>query len=351
VSHLKQRKEKSCLNCNATINGRYCSICGQENLEPQESVWHLIVHFFNDITHFDGKFFSSVKYVVTKPGFLSSEYIAGRRMSYLNPVRFYVFTSFIFFLILFSFFIKEGDINLGVNDGNTFSKKDSLELIKDLKEVGLDSSKMKNEISKYVDSVILEAKKDTVKRKSSMFHIADFRDRKEYDSLSNIGKVKDGFLKKMLMHKQFQMQQKYGDDAEKQSEALKENVMHYTPQVLFLTLPFFALLLKILYVRRKKYYYVAHAIFTIHFYIFIYIQLLLINIFNKLSNIHYLSWLNIVVIILSVSIVYYLYRAMRVFYEQSRRKTILKIIILTFSLVFLFLFFMILLFGFSLYKM
>jgi hypothetical protein len=351
VSHLKQRKEKSCLNCNATINGRYCSICGQENLEPQESVWHLIVHFFNDITHFDGKFFSSVKYVVTKPGFLSSEYVAGRRMSYLNPVRFYVFTSFIFFLILFSFFIKEGDINLGVNDGNTFSKKDSLELIKDLKEVGLDSSKMKNEISKYVDSVILEAKKDTVKRKSSMFHIADFRDRKEYDSLSNIGKVKDGFLKKMLMHKQFQMQQKYGDDAKKQSEALKENVMHYTPQVLFLTLPFFALLLKILYVRRKKYYYVAHAIFTIHFYIFIYIQLLLINIFNKLSNIHYLSWLNIVVIILSVSIVYYLYRAMRVFYEQSRRKTILKIIILTFSLVFLFLFFMILLFGFSLYKM
>jgi hypothetical protein len=351
VSHLKQRKEKSCLNCNAVINGRYCSICGQENLEPQESVWHLIVHFFNDITHFDGKFFSSVKYVVTKPGFLSSEYVAGRRMSYLNPVRFYVFTSFIFFLILFSFFIKEGDINLGVNDGNTFSKKDSLELIKDLKEVGLDSSKMKNEISKYVDSVILEAKKDTVKRKSSMFHIADFRDRKEYDSLSNIGKVKDGFLKKMLMHKQFQMQQKYGDDAEKQSEALKENVMHYTPQVLFLTLPFFALLLKILYVRRKKYYYVAHAIFTIHFYIFIYIQLLLINIFNKLSNIHYLSWLNTVVIILSISIVYYLYTAMRVFYEQSRRKTILKIIILTFSLVFLFAFFMILLFGFSLYKM
>jgi Protein of unknown function (DUF3667) len=102
VSHLKERKEKNCLNCQTEIVGRYCHKCGQENLEPKETVWHLVQHFFNDITHFDGKFFETVKFLLKRPGFLSLEYMRGRRMAYLNPIRMYVFTSAIFFIILFS---------------------------------------------------------------------------------------------------------------------------------------------------------------------------------------------------------------------------------------------------------
>ena len=102
MSHLKERKEKNCLNCQATLFGRYCHVCGQENLEPKETVWHLIQHFFNDITHFDGKFFSTVKYLLRKPGFLSTEYVAGRRATYLNPIRMYVFTSAFFFIVLYA---------------------------------------------------------------------------------------------------------------------------------------------------------------------------------------------------------------------------------------------------------
>src|SRR4029079_8070293 len=89
------------------IHGRYCHVCGQQNLEPKESVWHLVSHFFNDITHFDGKFFTTLKYLLLKPGFLSREYIKGRRSSYLDPVRMYVFTSAIFFLLFFAFFYSE----------------------------------------------------------------------------------------------------------------------------------------------------------------------------------------------------------------------------------------------------
>ena len=103
MSHFKERKSKSCLNCNAEVYDRFCGVCGQENIEPQESVFHLFKHFFEDITHFDGKFFTSVKYLLTKPGHLTREYEAGRRLSYLNPVRFYIFTSFLFFLIMFTF--------------------------------------------------------------------------------------------------------------------------------------------------------------------------------------------------------------------------------------------------------
>jgi hypothetical protein len=351
VSHLKQRKEKHCLNCNAVTHGRYCSVCGQENLEPQETVWHLITHIFNDITHFDGKFFSSLKYIVTKPGFLSAEYVAGRRMAYLNPVRFYLFTSFLFFLILFSFFMNGKGSNGIVFDDRVIPKKDSLNLIDDFKEEGLDSNQIKRRVASYIDSVRLIPKKNRKGNNNAIFHFEDYKDRHEYDSLTKAGKIDAGFFERKLLEKQFQLQEKYGEDRGKQVEALKENITHYTPQILFLSLPFFALLLKLFYIRRKKFYYVAHVIFTIHFYIFVYIQILLINIVSKIADITAIGLIHDLTILLGLGIIYYGYRAMRTFYEQSRGKTIAKLIILTIALVFLFIFFATLLIGFSLYKM
>ncbi len=71
MSHSKERHEKICLNCNAELTGRYCHVCEQENIEPKETVWGLVSHFFYDITHFDGKFFSTARYLITKPGFFT----------------------------------------------------------------------------------------------------------------------------------------------------------------------------------------------------------------------------------------------------------------------------------------
>lgn len=350
MSHLKQRKEKSCLNCNALINGRYCSICGQENLEPQESVWHLIVHFFNDITHFDGKFFSSVKYVVTKPGFLSSEYVAGRRMSYLNPVRFYVFTSFIFFLILFSFFIKEEDLKLNEKTVAGMSRHDSIKLQESIKE--LDTTLTENIINKKNFTISFDsARKNSNNEGFTFFRISDYRDRKQFDSLNKLGLVKEGFLKRAFIDKQFHLKEKYGNDKVKTLNALVDACLSVVPQILFLSLPFFALILKLLYVRRTKYYYVAHIIFTIHFYIFVYIQVLLINFISNIAKITNQGWLYDLSIVFGLGIFYYMYRAMRNFYEQGRWKTLVKLCILSIFLIFLFSFFAILLFGFSIFKM
>ena len=102
MSHRPERKEKNCLNCGTTVQGKYCQVCGQENAEPKETFWGMVTHFFYDITHFDGKFFTTLKDLLFLPGFLSAEYMKGKRMSYLNPIRMYVFTSAIFFLIFFS---------------------------------------------------------------------------------------------------------------------------------------------------------------------------------------------------------------------------------------------------------
>jgi len=77
-----------------------------ESVEQKETFWGLINHFVYDVTHFDGKFFDTTKYLLFRPGFLALEYFRGRRAGYLNPIRMYVFTSAFFFIIFFSFIVQ-----------------------------------------------------------------------------------------------------------------------------------------------------------------------------------------------------------------------------------------------------
>src|SRR6476661_5366986 len=102
VSHQRERKEKNCLNCGTTVIDRYCHHCGQENVETRESFWSLARHFIYDILHFDGGFFNTMKYLLTRPGYVARQYAEGKRVTYLHPIRMYLFTSAVFFLIFFA---------------------------------------------------------------------------------------------------------------------------------------------------------------------------------------------------------------------------------------------------------
>jgi hypothetical protein len=387
VSHLKERKEKHCLNCNAVTHGRYCSVCGQENLEPQESVWHLITHTFNDITHFDGKFFISLKYIVTKPGFLSSEYLRGKRKTYLDPIRFYLFTSAFFFFIIFSFFANKGNKSSPIKINNREDiKSDSIKIIKKLYAAGVDSSKIQNilntsgidslvalndsiniltklryagidslalstmlkkygidSLDKYydnLDSLGLNRNYDI-----NMFSESNYPTIEAYDSLDKLGKLHHIKIEKYYIRKQLNFRKKYNYNSKLVNKAMADTMFSLIPQVLFLSLPFFAFLLQILYSRQKKFYYVSHIIFTLHFYIFVFIDFLFINIIGALSGLKYLGWLEAVAVFMGFYIFYYLYKALRNFYEQRRGKTILKYLILLFSLFILFVLLLVILFG------
>jgi hypothetical protein len=84
------------------VTGKFCQNCGQENIEVKETFFQILYHFIEDITHFDGKLIKTLKYLITKPGFLTKEYVTGKRASYIHPIRMYLFISAIFFLFIFS---------------------------------------------------------------------------------------------------------------------------------------------------------------------------------------------------------------------------------------------------------
>jgi hypothetical protein len=334
LSHGKERKENNCLNCNAIVQGKFCHICGQENKEPKESALQLVTHFFEDITHFDGKFFSSLKLLLFKPGFLSTEYMVGRRASHLNPIRMYVFASAIFFLIFFSIFhydAKEKKTTLVNNVPLTeIIKMDSAKykvfvdtLIKS--DTSLKFAYDKIKYLKYIDSI---------SGKGFSIGPSKYKSKAEYDSALAHGK-KHNWVERQLTYKQIEIKEKYKDNNSGVKSAFVNALLHSLPQLLFISLPLFALLLKLLYYRQKKYYYVNHAIFTIYLFVFVFITLLFVFGLNKIQHFQYLHWVSYVSGFLIFLIFFYNYKAMRHFYQQRRAKTILKFCLLHFFNLFI----------------
>ena len=352
MSRLKERLEKNCLNCHAEVQGRFCHQCGQENIEPKETVWHLITHFFNDITHFDGKFFSSLKYLIAKPGFLSSQYMIGRRASYINPIRMYVFTSAIFFFIFFSVIKIDNEAIVKTDmNGKTFEQieaMDSLAFDAFTKNVNTADNKpalpmSRAEFKKYFDS--------SAKNGNIQFTSGQYKSRAEYDSLILSGKKKDSWFKRQLIYKNIEINEKFKGDKQAIISTFTNTLLHSLPQMLFILLPIFAGILKLLYSRRKNYYYVNHGIFSIHLYIFSFISMLVIFGLAKLNNT--LNWgvISFIEVMLCFGIFFYLYKAMHNFYKQSRAKTVIKFLMLCFSVLMAVVFLFIVFVFFSLFKL
>jgi hypothetical protein len=88
-----------CQNCRHALTGPYCSNCGQHDVDYHRSFWHIVEDGIEGFFHLDGKFFKSIGYLFTRPGFLTNEFIAGKRARYSNPLRFYIFASFVFFAV------------------------------------------------------------------------------------------------------------------------------------------------------------------------------------------------------------------------------------------------------------
>lgn len=324
MSHGKEREEKVCLNCGeAPLYDRYCHHCGQQNLEPKQTVWHLLVHFFNDITHFDGKFFSTMKLLLQKPGFLSDEYVKGRRMKYLDPVRMYIFISAVFFIAFYNILKPPAP--------PTLKEKPLLDYIDTLRIKENDEG-----FSLFMEAVPGYDKKATI---LNVDHILE-HGREYYDSVQKLLPVadRDKGLSRLISLKTIDIYQAY--DANPYNFVPNAIIIfqHSFSKIFFITLPLFALLLYILNIRhRKKLYYVAHAIFSIHYYC---VAFLFLSVMLSLFAFDYFYTqvlFKIVVYTITAGMLIYLYIAMLKFYRQHWFKTFTKFLILSAGFSFIFL--------------
>jgi hypothetical protein len=88
-----------CPNCGTLRVGNYCSSCGQKALPLRPTVHYFAHELTHELLHIDGKIFRSLRLLLTRPGFLTREIFAGRRASYMSPIRLYLIASVVAFAI------------------------------------------------------------------------------------------------------------------------------------------------------------------------------------------------------------------------------------------------------------
>ena len=86
-----------CANCGAALAGAFCSRCGQKHWgEHGWSLGHFLHELFHEFTHVDSSILGTFRMLV-RPGELTAQYLAGRRIAFVNPIRLYLLTTAVFF--------------------------------------------------------------------------------------------------------------------------------------------------------------------------------------------------------------------------------------------------------------
>lgn len=325
MTKYKLRKSQTCLNCGSNVDQRFCPNCSQENVEIRKSFAYLFVHFFEDLTHYDNKFWLTTRYNLFRPAYLSSAYLSGKRLSYLEPFRYYLFLSFICFFIIS---IIPRDIVREKRRSNYDDKRNEKVGLK-RKDINRYDISDLNEISIHFNA---NSRVDNYKFIDLYFGYNGLSI-KEFDSIENLlpDSEKDSYVSNLLTRKVISLRDHY-DNSEiinKFDESFRSNL----PKALLIIMPIFAFLLWIFHNKKKRYYF-DNGIFTIHYFCFI---LLVISITYLINSIIFLiigDPFGITIFTINIIgycwMIFYFFIAHYRFYGESKIISFLKCSILLF---------------------
>src|SRR5438094_10113712 len=86
-----------CENCGAELQGHWCAQCGQPAIEYRRCFRYVVTDLLNEFLNWDSKFFTTIALLILKPWRLTNEFLAGKRVRYVNPLRLYLLASILFF--------------------------------------------------------------------------------------------------------------------------------------------------------------------------------------------------------------------------------------------------------------
>ncbi|MGK5053197.1 DUF3667 domain-containing protein [Janthinobacterium sp. RB2P8] len=210
----------TCHNCDTHAPGNFCSACGQATTLHVPSAREFLHEFVAHYVALEGKLWRTLALLLFRPGALSNEYLSGRRVRYVEPLRVYLTFSILFFAIL------------------KFSSPD----------VFLTVHSQQAQVSAHGPGQIAENKPSTM-------HI------------SILGQTP-------TLPRQWQDFEQL-PTTEKQ-KLVVDSFFHYAPYALFCLMPLFALFLKILYLDSGRRY-GEHFLFALHTNAFAFITMALMS--------------------------------------------------------------------------
>src|SRR5687768_15210899 len=88
----------ACLNCGTGLAGPFCGSCGQKARQPDPTFTEFVRETTQDLVNWDGRIPSTIKTLFAKPGALTLDFLRGRRVRWLPPLRVYLICSVAYFV-------------------------------------------------------------------------------------------------------------------------------------------------------------------------------------------------------------------------------------------------------------
>jgi len=296
---------RQCPNCGTPLSGPYCSACGQEDHSLAVPLHRLILDFLSDNFQFDSRVGRTLGLLLFRPGRLTREYLSGRRQSHIPPVRLYLFVTILFFLTVG--FLPFSGVHVGVRTlgGKTLVAPGAVTHAGGMPAAAGSAAAP---LSSTTDIGRLIAQRIAASGRTKSPAAASVGESARKFWLPRIKALQD--------HPGEFMKRFWGN----------------MPKVLFFLIPIFALLLKLLYLPRKRYY-SEHLIFALHYHSALFIYLLAVVLLLLLTQVtspilgSILRWCCLALGIWSVI---YVFPAMRVAYADTWFRAVSRGLVLWF---------------------
>jgi len=318
---LTTSSNKICDNCKQPLGGQFCGQCGQNSESTLKYFWSVVLHLLDDIFSFDSRASRTIWPLMFRPGFLTNEYIAGRRVHYVPPLRLYLFISIVFFISLNFFTVTEStmsnkediaQLNTQISQFEEYvnqqltaeeqSNKHQLisEMKIQMKQIGTNISLKHKGYVVLMQKILstelaisqkeqLSAKKMEKLKKNHLVWKNLIEDHEEIDSGVSFSNNEDGsFTFDWLSDESNKKLDNFTKTIEKKTEessfeTLFKQAISKLPQLMFVLLPLFAVLLKIMYLFSKRLY-LEHLTVALHSHGFIFLSFMLLTMFDALYD-------------------------------------------------------------------
>ena len=266
-----------CENCGALLTGRWCSQCGQAAIDYRRSFRHVIVDALDSFLNFESKFFATIGWLIARPWHLTNQFLAGRRVRYVHPLRLYLLVSILFFFVV-NYWAKSIHA-----DPSKLSADDRADIAAELNDPDIPPA-VKARIRGALDAKgrtqpeaqtspspetavtpqpsVLASPSPSVTSPSPS---GDFGPLVQFDKPASNG------FEKWLEQR---AKEKMGEHGSKMALFIA-TLFNNLPYMMLCCIPLFALVLKVLYVR-KRVFYIDHLVYALHIHSFAYLAIMLI---------------------------------------------------------------------------
>ena len=315
----KQRKEPPplthCEDCGEKLHGQYCSKCGQVAVDYRRSFRHVIADVAESFLNWDSKFIQTIGLLVRRPGWLTNQFVAGKRTRYLHPLRLYLLVSIAFFLA--ARLLPVGTPDLREKELTPEKRAEVEEVIKNAPNIPDD---VRAEVRKALEekaATPAPSATESAKAPASSGASKPAREKPKLIIFDDPTKPRTPFQEWMNQ----QVKAKLGEDGTRLKFFI-ETLRSHIPTMMLFCIPLFAFVLKILYLRQGRFY-IEHLVYALHIHSFFYLAVLVIS-FSEMGMKRWLPAWQALTWILWIAVVVQVFLSIRQVYRQSWFMTTFK---------------------------